>query len=329
MAANFGPSKEGSKLYPGFTNTTPPGQSRLERLETGTQRFQRGTVRPTSGSYARFPKNLLLTKQNTTQILNLRTSAVQKKGSVGPASNTYGFAYVSTTTSITWYWDGTNASRVLVIHRADGSAFTVPTGRITITGLTANTNYYFLPFWNTNNLCNIGWVQGTVGAPQIAFVLADISDPVNGPQYLMEQNEQANEALSGGFMLASTPVSGGGGGGGGGSCVMSGTEIEPLGGLDYQIEVLPEFEWVQIKMEDSRVLTCTLDHPLYHAVTGKTDASELAEGDLLITDQGQMPIMSIRRIQRKCSKYKVMMPKGHLYWANGLLSHNQKIVPGV
>lgn len=327
--AKFGPvsDKLGNTLYPGFSNTTPPGASRLQRLETGAQRIQRGTIRPSSGIYARIPKDLLLTRGSPTQILNLRNSAVQKQGSVGPASNTYGFAYTSTVNTITWYWDGTNGSKVLVIHRADGSTFTVPPGSITISILSPSTDFYFLPFWNTNNLCNIGWVQGTHGTPQIAFVLADTTDAVMSPQYMMKQNSQANEPLSGGFMLASTPASGSGGGGGGGACVMSGTEIEPLGGLDYAIEVLPEFNWVQIKMEDGRVLGCTVDHPLYHAVNGKTDAGKLVEGDLLITDVGQMPIAHIRRIQRKCSKYKVMMPKGHLYWANGLLSHNQKVVP--
>jgi hypothetical protein len=35
-------------------------------------------------------------------------------------------------------------------------------------------------------------------------------------------------------------------------------------------------------------------------------------------------------IRRVCSKHKVIMPKGHLFWANGILSHNTKPVnPGI
>jgi len=108
---------------------------------------------------------------------------------------------------------------------------------------------------------------------------------------------------------------------------MSGTEILPVGDLDYSLEVLPEFNWVSMTLEDGRSLNCTADHPIYHALAGKVRADHLAVGDLLITDVGEMPIKSICRIQRKCSKYKVAMLKGHLFWANGILSHNVKPAP--
>src|SRR5882672_925171 len=38
-----------------------------------------------------------------------------------PFSTTSSFSYTSTTTSITWYWDGTNGSTMLTIYRADGT----------------------------------------------------------------------------------------------------------------------------------------------------------------------------------------------------------------
>lgn len=313
-----------SQLYPEFSTSGSPANSRLQRLETGAQRIQRGKLRPTSGVYQRLPKSALAPLKSGVQILNLATSAVRKVGAVPPQSNTYGFAYVSTTTSITWYWDGTNGSKVLVIHRTDGSTFTVPTGHLAITGLTLNTTYYFLPFWNTNNLCNIGWVQGTAGSPQIALVLADTTNVITSPQYLMQQNSQANEPLTSSFMSAATTASGSGGGGGSPGCVMAGTEIEALGDLDFKIEVLSEFNWIHLELEDGRFLSCTLDHPLYHAVTGKIRADCLSVGDLVITDKGEQRLEAVHYFKKKCSKHKVTMPKGHLFWANGFLSHNLK-----
>lgn len=315
-----------SQLYPEFSTSGSPGNSRLQRLETGAQRIQRGKLRPTSGVYQRLPKSTLVPLKSGVQILNLATSAVRKVGAVPPQSNTYGFAYVSTTTSITWYWDGTNGSKVLVIHRTDGSVFTVPPGSLAVTGLALNTTYYFLPFWNTNNLCNIGWVQGTIGSPQIAFVLADTTNVITSPQYLMQQNAQMNEPLSGGFMSGATTASGSGGGGGGPSCVMSGTDIDAMG-MDYKVEVHPETNWIHVEREDGIFLNCTVDHPLYHAVTGKIRADCLSVGDLVITDKGEQTLINVHRFTKSCSKYKVMMPKGHLFWANGFLSHNQKIRP--
>lgn len=327
----------GTAIYPGFGNTVPPGFGRIQRLEKGSQRIQRGVLRPTSGVYGRLPLNLLFTKPNGQQVIDISKVFIRKVGGTSVAANTSGFAYTATTTTLTWYWDGTNGSQVPVITRADGSRFTVPTAGspLTISGLIASTKYYFLPFWNINSLCNIGWVQGTTGSPQIAFVAADITDPVNAPFYLMQQTLQQNEPLTSGFMSASTPVSGtgGGGGGGGGSsgsgCVISGTDIVPMGDLPYEIQVLPETEWVHLKIADGRELYCTYDHPLYHAVTGKTRADCFVEGNFLITDCGLQRLIEVNRNRRVCSKHKVIMEKGHLYYANGFLSSNVKpINPG-
>lgn len=331
------PGREGSAIYPGFGHTVPAGFGRLQRLETGTQRFQRGGLRPTSGAYSRLPTNLLFTKVNGQQVIDISKVFIRKIGGASVAANTSGFAYTSTTTSLTWYWDGTNGSQVPVITRADGSRFTVPTAGsgLTISGLAINTKYYFLPFWNINNLCNIGWVPGTTGSPQIAFVATDVTDPVNAPFYLMQQTLQQNEPLTSGFMSASTTAGGtggGGGGGGGGSgigCVMSGTDIVTVGGLPYDISVIGETEWIHLKIADGRELYCTYDHPLYHAVHGKMRADRMSEGEWIITDTGKQQIVGADFVRRACSKHKIVMEKGHLYWANGFLSSNFKPVnPG-
>ena len=188
----------------------------VQRLEVGSQRLQRGTIRFSSGAYARIPTNALTTVRSK-QILDLSNTVIKKIGGIPPSTNNQGFAYTSTESSLTWYWDGTHSSSVPVINRSDGSRFTVPTSGsgLTITGLSASTDYYFLPFWNTNNVCNIGWVQGTLGTPQIAFTLADTTDPVNSPVYVMQQTLEGNEPLAS-FIKGTTAAGGGTGGGGGG-----------------------------------------------------------------------------------------------------------------
>ena len=324
------PARQGTDIYPGFYNTVPPGFGRIRRLEKGSQRTQRGQLRPVQGNFTRLPSDALHTASNGFQTIDFSKTPVRKIGGASIHGNTAGFAFTSTANSITWYWDGSNGSRVPVITRADGSRFTVPTGGsgLTVTGLTNGTTYYFLPFWNINNLCNIGWVPGTVGTPQIAFVVADTTDPVNNPVYLMEQTQQGNEPLSSTYMTATTGIGGGGGAGGGGGggsgCVMSGTEVIALGDSTPSLEVLPETHWVHLRTADLRDLYCTFDHPLYHAQRGRTRADELVVGDLIITDTGEQKLVTAEYKKRVCSKYRVHIPNGHLYWANGYLSHNFK-----
>lgn len=307
-------------------NTNRPWGPRLQRLETGAQRLQNNVIRPTQGKYARLPSDAIDANNN----VSLVTSKIKKLGGVPPTANTSGFAFTQTAASITWYWDGTNSSKVLVVHRADNTNFTVPTAGspLTISGLAAATDYYFLPFWNPLNLCNIGWVQGTLGSPQIAFTLADTLDVVNAQQYLIAQQNQTNEPLTTGFMKASTtggsqPPGGGGGGGGPGNCVMAGTEIETLGGFEYETDVLGNNDWVYLKAKNGYELFCTAMHELYHAQHGKIAADKLTEGDIVITDAGEQELVQAQWTTRKCSLWRVKMKQGHLYWANGFLSHNK------
>src|SRR5689334_24445848 len=126
-------------LYPGFTGKAQTN-FRVQRLETGSQRLQRGQIRPTSGNYSRLPKDLLSTNINSTQTLNLSKTVIRKIGGVSVNGSTGTFGWVSSGTSITWYWDGTNSSSVPVIHRADGTSLTVPTtgSGLAVTGLANN-----------------------------------------------------------------------------------------------------------------------------------------------------------------------------------------------
>lgn len=312
-------AKDQGTLYPGF-NAKTGTVFRLQRLETGAPRLRRGQASPTVGQYSRIPRDILRTGN-----IDTTRSTVLKKGGVPPSANRNGFAYTSTANSITWYWDGTNGSTVIVIKRSDSTNQVIPTAGsgLTVTGLLNTTTYYFLPFWSPNNLCNIGWVPGTIGTPRIAFVVGDTTG-TNASNYLLQQTLQDREALIGGFMSATTGSSGGGGGHG---CVKAGTEIAPCGDGKYEIQVLGEQRWIRVEVKDGRWLFCTYDHPLYREDEGRTTAETLEVGMALIMDDGVREIVAVDRIVKSCSKWKIEMPDGHLYYANGFLSHNQKPLP--
>lgn len=259
-------------------------------------------------------------------------------GAIPPSVNESGFAYTSTGTTITWYWDGTNASTVLVIRRTDGTRQTVPAGSITITGLSNSTWYGFLPFWVNDNRCNIGWVQGTAGTPQIAFPGGTGAAFVNTATVSAQADAfagqllQGREQLSAGFMTAKTAAgggTGGGGAGGGGSsglCVMRGTHIETLGEYPYKSILAPETDWWRIVTKSGRSINSTHNHSLYNADAGKVRADSFRVGQWAIAIDGEDKIVESHPFKRQCTKELVSMDNGHLYWGNGLLNHNSKAV---
>lgn len=322
FGGQFGGGPKGGPVYPGFTDVGTL-DTRLRRLEVGSQRLRSGVIQPTNGQYARIPISAIDQQQR----IDPTGSTFRKLGSVPPSGNVSGFAFTSTANSITWYWDGTNGSTVIVLRRADGSTQVIPTtgSGLTITGLANATTYYFLPYWPPNNGSNVGWVQGTVGTPQIAFVVADTTSVNNGNFYLLEQVLQDREQLTSGFMTATTGTSGGGGGGGGGGgCVMKGTTIVPLGLIPFTVQEHEEQRWVWLKSDDGRELTCTRNHPLYHERLGRIEAAQLQVGDPVIMDNGVRLVAEVDSFSKTATKVSVHMSHGHLFWANGWLGHNLK-----
>lgn len=259
-------------------------------------------------------------------------SGIITVGAIPPSVNEAGFACTCTDTTMTWFYDGTNSSHVLVIRRTDGTRQTVPAGSIAITGLTASTWYGFLPFWTNYNQCNVGWVQGTAGTPMIAFpggtgasfVFAGTA--TSQADAIAMQLLQGREQLTTGFMTFKTTAGGsgggGGGGGGGGYCVMRGTYIETLKDQPYRSILKPETKWWHLVTKRGHSLYCTPNHSLYHPERGRVRADSL--NDWCITDYGEDKIVVSEPHIRCCVKELVEMPEGHLYHANHFLSHNSK-----
>jgi len=144
-----------------------------------------------------------------------QTIAVPGNAGVIPFSQTTGFKYTATTTSISWFWDGTNGSSPINIYRADGTVTGPISGNQTITGLNPTTNYNFYPYYDEPTQ-NIKWVAGGVGTPGYAQTAGSLT--------LVQSQALRNRIpLSSGGMVGTTPTtgtssgSGGGAGGGGGN----------------------------------------------------------------------------------------------------------------
>lgn len=123
-----------------------------------------------------------------------------------------------------------------------------------------------------------------------------------------------------------TSGGGGGAGGGGAGCVLVGTDVATLGDLPHERKELEESYWVQVTLKDGRQLQATRNHPVY-AERGKISLSTVPVGSKLITDVGLVEVTKKIYIQELGVKWQVIMPTGHLYWANGILSHNLKPAP--
>lgn len=304
---------------------TPPPEgvwrARLARLERGRQTLKGGQLVTPSGEYSSIGVGVV----DSTGGLDLSNSGIAPIGNVAPNIINSGFAYTSTSTSITWYWDGTNGSSRIIIRRTNGDKVPIPAGSIVVGSLPSpSTRYYFLPFWNSAaNSCTIGWVAGTTGSPAIAFSVSTDADAVQ------QQSLQDRDQLWGGYMYADTAAGGGGTGGGGGGgmgCVMHGcTDVEPLAEGDSVCLLQPQSQWVRLVLPTGVSLTCTPDHIVY-TEAGKRMAKDCERGDSMITKWGFMPLFDKQSVTIACQKEKWEVP-GHAMWCNGFLSHNNKALP--
>jgi hypothetical protein len=106
-------------------------------------------------------------------------------------------------------------------------------------------------------------------------------------------------------------------------CVRAGTVIEPLG--ENAVFIHREFcsLWVRVTTANGHVLDAVPEHPVY-TDRGKTQVQCLLVGEDVITKEGMSRVVSVETIAEDDDKLVVTLEQGHLYWANGILSHNRK-----
>ena len=155
-----------------------------------------------------------------TNVIDPTSAQIVSAGSRA-SSITTSIAYVVQPTVITFYWDGTNGSQPFQIYRDDNTIFGpfITGSPFQVTGLTANTQYFFYPYWDeTLQRIQFATLAGvSVGNPAIAFTAKNV---------LAAQQQILRGRLTLGTTVAtsgvttpnagSTPGSAGGGGGGGG-----------------------------------------------------------------------------------------------------------------
>ena len=279
----------------------------------------------------------------TDGVLNLgSTGSINFVGSLSPSVIDGLFAVASPSDSTaTIYWDGTNTSRVFLIRRADsqgqglaGTSTTIPGSSITISGLTHNVMYSAYAYWSPFNQCGLGWAPGSIGTPAIAHPSTETATQIN--QAIAQQHLAGREII--GSIQWTQPNAGGNTPAGPptdppfpdpGSCVMIGTDLKPLGSWPIDTENYRWEDWVRIETNPggcfTRGLNCTPNHPLYDSENGKVDADFfVGKSRWIMTKDGEEKVMATTRFLRGCTKVKAMMKHGHLFWANGFLSHNVK-----
>jgi hypothetical protein len=133
-------------------------------------------------------------------VINPTTSQIISAGSRTSAIAT-AIGYVVQPTTISFYWDGSHGTQPFKIYRDDGTVFGpfITGSPVTVTGLVANTPYFFYPYWDENlQLIQFATVAGVgVGTPAIAFTAQN---------NLAAQQQILRNRISLGALLASTGV---------------------------------------------------------------------------------------------------------------------------
>jgi len=232
------------------------------------------------------------------------------------------FAYTSDGTSITWYWDGTNGSFILIVNWPDRSVTQVPPASFRVSGLANSTTYNFFPYFDVvqGGIFFAADSAAGVGTPPIAFPAAA---SILVATAIQSQDNHVPLNLSN--MSAATTAGGGGGGSGGGrfgGCVSEDTEVVALGG-DLFSYLVPAHDWIEIRSLGGRKLRAVPEHRIF-TEEGCLRMAHLTPGMRALTLDGLEYIRSVERVQEEGKKRLVWVPKGNVYAANGYLAHNIK-----
>jgi len=149
--------------FPNNSKLSATDDARLLRLEAGYPATVAGKVTFSSSKLA------VPASTSVTSIGTVAPTGITATGSTFAFVVQGNFAFTSSGTSITIFWDGSNGSNLLTIRRADGSNYSILAGSMTIGGLTSGVQYGFSSFVAIAQPTMLSFVQGDAGTPQFAF----------------------------------------------------------------------------------------------------------------------------------------------------------------
>jgi hypothetical protein len=257
---------------------------------------------------------------------DLGGDGVIKSGSTAP-SWTGAVSFSTTTTSVSFTF--TN----IVIHRSNNTSVPLATQVITITGLTANTQYYFYPYFDEQTM-TIKFVANADVAGAVGTGAGAYAYTAKTSRQAAFQSLQTHVSLSNGAINAPTPSAGTGGGSGGGDglCLHADSLVETQRGVMKLIDaeegdslrtrpyknvsdemstmtllvqktVLEQNVFIRVKLSDGNSIRPTPTHRctvLRDDVETRVPAQELTLSDMFITRKGIAFITSIS-VERKRS----------------------------
>ncbi|MDI3260373.1 MAG: phage tail protein [Sinobacteraceae bacterium] len=251
------------------------------------------------------------------------------RGSTPLFTSNVSFSYTSTTSSITISWSS------FTIYWNDGTTTAVSSGQTTVTGLSANTTYYFYPYYDTiNSSVNVG----------SAYTAASYTG-------LQLQIRYDHVPLTSAAMTAATPASGGGGGGGGGGCLHETTPLNvrrgsreillradavaigdflptPDGWQPVQsLALRPHEDWVLLCLDSGATLIVTPTQP-FRTIAGEwVRASQLVVGQELEGESGVLRVRALSQARDRARKVIIGIPAPHAFYCAGAVLHNGWVKP--
>lgn len=199
-------------------------QPNLYRLERGRQFTRAGTLVPIASQFKALSLNTSVPQNAVTKgQLDFSQPGFVQKGSIVPTFITVAFTFnAGSPTTLTISWPATairRANKQPALNISSDTA--IPAGSISITGLSANTTYWYYPYWSEAAQV-VGWAgagNGTsAGSPAIAqtaqsdTVLQAASYqgfvPLNTLQF--QQPNAGSSTATGGYNSGNLGITGGG-----------------------------------------------------------------------------------------------------------------------
>lgn len=249
------------------------------------------------------------------------------------ASLTTSITFTTTTTSVSFFWDGSNGSQPFQMFRDDGTVvgpFITGSG-VTIAGLTPSTTYFVYFYWDESvSQIKFSIIPDVgVGTPAAAFTTLNFQ--AAQIQILRGHVPLAPSLSSTGFATPGAGTGSGSGGGGGGA---GGGQFCPLSGAPVKLYGEPEW-WTKSEKRQEHFIEVTTEtgrkgifSPTHMGFlrSGLAPLCAWKVGEWALTEDGEELVTSLEHRyipDGKVDRYEA--ERGHIYSAWGFLCHNVKL----